>query len=85
MFCNQMREANMCTNIITNRLAAIVQHQAVKSEKSQSNEQDGGSTSARSSSRRKEADRRRGMALPFEPHSITFDDVTYSVDMPQVM
>ncbi|RZB48334.1 Pleiotropic drug resistance protein 1 [Glycine soja] len=66
-------------------LNPIVQHQAVKSEKSQSNEQDGGSTSARSSSRRKEADRRRGMALPFEPHSITFDDVTYSVDMPQEM
>ncbi|KAG5086474.1 hypothetical protein JHK82_053871 [Glycine max] len=66
-------------------LNPIVQHQAVKSEKSQSNEQDGGSTSARSSSIRKEADRRRGMALPFEPHSITFDDVTYSVDMPQEM
>ncbi|KAK7317596.1 hypothetical protein RJT34_01967 [Clitoria ternatea] len=29
--------------------------------------------------------RRGGMVLPFEPHSITFDDVTYSVDMPQEM
>lgn len=29
--------------------------------------------------------RKRGMVLPFEPHSITFDEVTYSVDMPQVM
>jgi hypothetical protein len=28
--------------------------------------------------------RKRGMVLPFEPHSITFDEVTYSVDMPQV-
>lgn len=28
--------------------------------------------------------KRRGMVLPFEPHSLTFDDVTYSVDMPQV-
>ena len=28
--------------------------------------------------------RRKGMVLPFEPHSITFDDITYSVDMPQV-
>uniref|UniRef100_A0A162A6A1 ABC transporter domain-containing protein n=1 Tax=Daucus carota subsp. sativus TaxID=79200 RepID=A0A162A6A1_DAUCS len=27
--------------------------------------------------------RRKGMVLPFEPHSITFDDITYSVDMPQ--
>ncbi|XP_029128152.1 pleiotropic drug resistance protein 1 isoform X2 [Cajanus cajan] len=66
-------------------LNPIVQHQAVKSEQSQTNEQDGGSTSARSSSRRKESDRRRGMVLPFEPHSVTFDDVTYSVDMPQEM
>ncbi|XP_051151375.1 pleiotropic drug resistance protein 1-like [Andrographis paniculata] len=27
----------------------------------------------------------KGMVLPFEPHSITFDDVRYSVDMPQEM
>ncbi|KAI4329293.1 hypothetical protein L6164_021576 [Bauhinia variegata] len=27
----------------------------------------------------------RGMVLPFEPHSITFDEVVYSVDMPQEM
>lgn len=26
----------------------------------------------------------RGMILPFEPHSITFDNVKYSVDMPAV-
>ncbi|RDX61779.1 Pleiotropic drug resistance protein 1, partial [Mucuna pruriens] len=64
-------------------LNPIAQHQAIKSEQSESNEQDGGSTSTRSSSRRKEDDRRRGMVLPFEPHSITFDDVTYSIDMPQ--
>ncbi|XP_057438482.1 pleiotropic drug resistance protein 1-like [Lotus japonicus] len=29
--------------------------------------------------------RKRGMVLPFEPHSITFDEVTYAVDMPQEM
>ncbi|KAB5573140.1 hypothetical protein DKX38_000334 [Salix brachista] len=28
---------------------------------------------------------KKGMVLPFEPHSITFDDVIYSVDMPQEM
>ena len=28
--------------------------------------------------------KKRGMVLPFEPHSITFDDIIYSVDMPQV-
>ncbi|XP_057968377.1 pleiotropic drug resistance protein 1-like [Malania oleifera] len=27
----------------------------------------------------------RGMVLPFEPHSITFDEIRYSVDMPQEM
>lgn len=30
------------------------------------------------------ANKKRGMVLPFEPHSITFDNVVYSVDMPQV-
>ncbi|KAL5059786.1 hypothetical protein RYX36_031390 [Vicia faba] len=28
---------------------------------------------------------KRGMVLPFEPHSITFNEITYSVDMPQQM
>ncbi|KAI5388041.1 Subunit of heteropentameric Replication factor C (RF-C) [Lathyrus oleraceus] len=37
--------------------------------------------SRESSSRRQ----KRGMVLPFEPHSITFDEVVYSVDMPQEM
>ncbi|KAB2636440.1 pleiotropic drug resistance protein 1-like [Pyrus ussuriensis x Pyrus communis] len=50
-----------------------------------------GSNSSRSSSVTKEAtndtngNKKRGMVLPFEPHSITFDDITYSVDMPQEM
>ncbi|KAI3860698.1 hypothetical protein MKX03_014734 [Papaver bracteatum] len=26
--------------------------------------------------------RKRGMVLPFQPHSITFDNITYAVDMP---
>ncbi|KAK9677176.1 hypothetical protein RND81_11G125600 [Saponaria officinalis] len=29
--------------------------------------------------------KKKGMVLPFEQHSITFDDVRYSVDMPQEM
>uniref|UniRef100_A0A2P2K9X4 Uncharacterized protein MANES_04G106100 n=2 Tax=Rhizophora mucronata TaxID=61149 RepID=A0A2P2K9X4_RHIMU len=29
--------------------------------------------------------KKKGMVLPFEPHSITFDDVVYSVDMPLEM
>jgi hypothetical protein len=28
--------------------------------------------------------RKRGMVLPFTPLSITFDNIKYSVDMPQV-
>ncbi|KAG6718028.1 hypothetical protein I3842_04G130500 [Carya illinoinensis] len=28
---------------------------------------------------------KRGMVLPFEQHAITFDEITYSVDMPQEM
>ncbi|KAL3650719.1 transcription factor [Castilleja foliolosa] len=32
-----------------------------------------------------EITRKRGMILPFEPHSITFDDIKYSVDMPAEM
>lgn len=31
-----------------------------------------------------EQNRRRGMILPFEPHSIAFDEIRYAVDMPQV-
>ncbi|KAL2332419.1 hypothetical protein Fmac_020000 [Flemingia macrophylla] len=29
--------------------------------------------------------KKKGMILPFEPHSITFDEIVYSVDMPQEM
>ncbi|WJX74826.1 transcription factor [Trifolium repens] len=29
--------------------------------------------------------KKKGMVLPFEPHSITFDDIVYSVDMPAEM
>jgi hypothetical protein len=28
---------------------------------------------------------RRGMVLPFQPLSITFDEIRYAVDMPQVL
>ncbi|KAK3416796.1 hypothetical protein EUGRSUZ_H02558 [Eucalyptus grandis] len=31
------------------------------------------------------ANRKRGMVLPFKQHSITFDEITYSVDMPREM
>ncbi|KAK7336921.1 hypothetical protein VNO77_17474 [Canavalia gladiata] len=51
-----------------------------------------GENMSRSSSPRQEMvtsetnhNRNRGMVLPFDPHSITFDEVTYAVDMPQEM
>ncbi|KAJ0075707.1 hypothetical protein Patl1_34363 [Pistacia atlantica] len=74
--------------------------QAVLPEESQSNEHDnrsGGaiqlSTDASSSSRRPHSgaaaqpshQKKKGMVLPFEPHSITFDEISYSVDMPKEM
>ncbi|KAL0297339.1 UNVERIFIED_CONTAM: Pleiotropic drug resistance protein 1 [Sesamum radiatum] len=44
-----------------------------------------GSSSTRVDAIEANGDRKRGMILPFEPHSITFDDVRYSVDMPAEM
>ncbi|XP_043695113.1 pleiotropic drug resistance protein 1-like [Telopea speciosissima] len=43
-----------------------------------------GGTSAESSSSNHQ-NRKRGMVLPFEPLSFTFDEIRYSVDMPQEM
>lgn len=31
------------------------------------------------------SNRKHGMILPFEPHSIAFNEIKYSVDMPQVI
>ncbi|KAJ4718242.1 Pleiotropic drug resistance ABC transporter [Melia azedarach] len=72
---------------------------AVITEESESNENDnrsGGTiqlTEASNSSHKSHSEvaieanhnKKRGMVLPFEPHSITFDEVTYAVDMPQEM
>ncbi|KAL0284493.1 UNVERIFIED_CONTAM: Pleiotropic drug resistance protein 1 [Sesamum angustifolium] len=44
-----------------------------------------GSSSTRVDAIEANGNRKRGMILPFEPHSITFDDVRYSVDMPAEM
>lgn len=57
--------------ILHTNYAAIEKRRGVKSEQSQSKEENSG--------------RKKGMVLPFEPHSITFDEVSYSVDMPQVI
>ncbi|KAK8473550.1 hypothetical protein PHAVU_001G166400 [Phaseolus vulgaris] len=60
------------------------------SEEPENNEKNGGSNKVRQSicgntSSHAFPSGYRGMVLPFEPHSITFDDVTYAVDMPQEM
>ncbi|KAF7814326.1 pleiotropic drug resistance protein 1-like [Senna tora] len=49
-------------------------------ESSKSNRRDSVDANRESSQRNK-----RGMVLPFEPHSITFDEIKYSVDMPVEM
>lgn len=33
---------------------------------------------------REDQRQKRDVVLPFEPHTLAFDDVKYSVDMPQV-
>ncbi|WOH10728.1 hypothetical protein DCAR_0730198 [Daucus carota subsp. sativus] len=46
---------------------------------------DGDATELAESAAEDTHEKKKGMVLPFEPHSITFDDIKYSVDMPQEM
>ncbi|CAJ1898805.1 unnamed protein product [Sphenostylis stenocarpa] len=64
-------------------LSSPKKHQAVISEEPQNNEQNGGSEKGMSKSSHSLP--ARGMVLPFQPHSITFDEVSYAVDMPKEM
>ncbi|XP_061343438.1 pleiotropic drug resistance protein 1-like isoform X2 [Gastrolobium bilobum] len=74
-------------------LNPLGKHRVVISEEPQSNEQNGGSIKGTnvfpsefsSVAAEKNHKQKRGILLPFEPYSITFDEVTYSVDMPQEM
>ncbi|XP_044480570.1 pleiotropic drug resistance protein 1-like [Mangifera indica] len=66
--------------------------QAVLPEESQSNEHKNRNHTSSSSDRPQSGtasqsnhQKKRGMILPFEPHSITFDEIKYSVDMPKEM
>lgn len=65
-------------------IAAYEKKQAVLPEDDEEaeNSEAPGSTQTDTSSPNEEP--QRGMILPFEPHSITFDEVRYSVDMPAV-
>ncbi|KAF1881323.1 hypothetical protein Lal_00023359 [Lupinus albus] len=76
------------TNVLKHLKHSLSQH----SKRVRDGESISGSASHRSSSTREEVtavetnhNMKRGMVLPFEPHSITFDEVTYAVDMPQEM
>ncbi|XP_016551122.2 pleiotropic drug resistance protein 1 [Capsicum annuum] len=73
---------NICYSVALGYLNPFGTPQAIISE---------GSDDAKTSSIEEEVSNRegqnkkKGMVLPFEPHSITFDEVIYSVDMPQEM
>ncbi|KAI5315668.1 hypothetical protein L3X38_044844 [Prunus dulcis] len=92
---------NVCFTVALTYLNPFEKQQAVKLEESQSKEHDekcgevgwsqnkGNSLIPQINSDNGEEctnhNKKRGMVLPFEPHSITFDKITYSVDMPQSM
>ncbi|CAL9023392.1 unnamed protein product [Prunus brigantina] len=92
---------NVCFTVALTYLNPLEKQQAVKSEESQSKEhgeksgEDGWSQNKGNSlipqinsdngEECTNHNKKRGMVLPFEPHSITFDKITYSVDMPQSM
>ena len=68
--------------------AAFGKPQATISEEGENNESSGSSSQITSTTEGDSVDenqnKKKGMVLPFEPHSITFDEVVYSVDMPPV-
>ncbi|WCJ40642.1 ABC transporter G family member 40 [Euphorbia peplus] len=72
-------------------LGAFDKPQAVTSEESQEHETDAANDQYDKSWRRCNvpkyslSNNTKGMVLPFEPHSIVFDEIIYSVDMPQAM
>ncbi|WJX79100.1 hypothetical protein P8452_62252 [Trifolium repens] len=89
---SQNNEQNGGTRKRTNVLKFIKDSFSQHSNRVRKGESTSGSVSPSTLSSRQETiaaetnhSRKRGMVLPFEPHSITFDEVTYSVVMPQEM
>ncbi|WJX79102.1 transcription factor, variant 2 [Trifolium repens] len=89
---SQNNEQNGGSRKRTNVLKFIMDSFSQQSNKVRSGESTSGSVSPSTLSTRQQTiatetnhSRKRGMVLPFEPHSITFDEVTYSVVMPQEM
>ncbi|KAM6585867.1 hypothetical protein CsatB_012869 [Cannabis sativa] len=81
---------NIFYSLALTYLDSIGRPQAVKWEDSEINDDNDSSSHKTQKERREDvrsraSEQRRGMILPFEPHSISFDNVTYSVDMPEEM
>ncbi|XP_021831394.1 pleiotropic drug resistance protein 1-like [Prunus avium] len=92
---------NICFTVALTYLNPLEKPHSVKSEESQSNEHDektgefgqlqnqGNSLMLKINTDNAEEyinhNKKRGMVLPFEPHFITFDKITYSLDIPQSM
>ncbi|KAL3321596.1 hypothetical protein AABB24_039287 [Solanum stoloniferum] len=73
---------NICYTIALAYLKPFGKPQAMIPEDSE----DAQTTSAETEDSNSESqNKKKGMILPFEPHSVTFDDVMYSVNMPQEM
>ncbi|XP_010532150.1 PREDICTED: ABC transporter G family member 40-like isoform X2 [Tarenaya hassleriana] len=76
---------NFCFALSITFLNAIGKPQAILPEEHASGGNDPGNETELRVGAEGNGNRKRGMVLPFEPHSLTFDNVTYSVDMPQEM
>ncbi|PPS12324.1 hypothetical protein GOBAR_AA08332 [Gossypium barbadense] len=71
------------------KIQALISEELEEKEKAESSSEVQDDTKTSISSKSSSMDevttgnKKKGMVLPFEPHSITFDDIIYSVDMPQ--
>ncbi|XP_071686005.1 pleiotropic drug resistance protein 1-like [Rutidosis leptorrhynchoides] len=72
---------NSCFGLSLEFLNPLGQSRSVSSQ----NDSDKNAVELSSSGSGGDRTKKKGMILPFEPHSITFNDVKYSVDMPHEM
>lgn len=76
---------NICYTVALTYFKPLGKPQAVLPEESENTENSSQRDGSVDAITEANENRRRGMILPFEPHSITFEDIIYSVDMPQAM
>ncbi|KAL6559850.1 transcription factor [Orobanche gracilis] len=74
---------NICFMLALTYLNPFGKGQAVVPEDSDNSQNEDGIDLSRQINANQK--RTRGMILPFKPHSVTFDEIFYSVDMPQEM